>query len=81
VAFVHPGDTFVALAALVTFYPVFRGTLDLIVALSAGGVMPGPVAAGDHRARRGAARVLGRRFAESTRAGIRRIATGEAAVR
>lgn len=37
----HPGDTFVALAALVTFYPVFRGTLDLIVALSAGGVMPG----------------------------------------
>jgi uncharacterized membrane protein HdeD (DUF308 family) len=34
VSFIHPGDTFVALAALVSFYLVFRGSFDLITAFS-----------------------------------------------
>jgi uncharacterized membrane protein HdeD (DUF308 family) len=41
VAFTHPGNTFLALAALFSFYLIFRGTLDLITALSADGAMPG----------------------------------------
>lgn len=35
VAFVHPGDTFVALAAVFSFLLVFAGTSDLIFAISA----------------------------------------------
>jgi uncharacterized membrane protein HdeD (DUF308 family) len=34
VSFIHPGDTFVALAALVSFYLVFRGSFDLIMAFT-----------------------------------------------
>jgi uncharacterized membrane protein HdeD (DUF308 family) len=41
VAFVNPGDTFVALAALVSFYLVFRGSFDLIMAFSLGHEIPG----------------------------------------
>lgn len=41
VSFVHPGNTFEALAALVSFYLVIRGTLDLVVAFSAGTAIPG----------------------------------------
>jgi len=41
VSFVHPGDTFVALAALVSFFLVFRGTFDLIMAFSLSRDMPG----------------------------------------
>jgi uncharacterized membrane protein HdeD (DUF308 family) len=40
-SFVHPGDTFVALAALVSFYLVFRGSFDLIMAFSSSRHMPG----------------------------------------
>jgi uncharacterized membrane protein HdeD (DUF308 family) len=35
VAFIHPGDTFVALAAVVSFFLVFAGTFDIIAAISA----------------------------------------------
>jgi uncharacterized membrane protein HdeD (DUF308 family) len=35
VAFIHPGDTFVALAAVISFFLVFAGTWDVIVAISA----------------------------------------------
>jgi uncharacterized membrane protein HdeD (DUF308 family) len=41
VSFAHPGDTFVALAALVSFFLVFRGSFDLIMALSLSRDMPG----------------------------------------
>jgi len=41
VSFIHPGDTFVALAALVSFYLVFRGTFDLIQAFSVSRNLPG----------------------------------------
>jgi uncharacterized membrane protein HdeD (DUF308 family) len=41
VSFVHPGDTFVALAALVSFYLVFRGTFDLVQAFSLSRELPG----------------------------------------
>jgi uncharacterized membrane protein HdeD (DUF308 family) len=41
VSFVHPGDTFVALAALVSFYLVFRGSFDLVLAFSLSHEMPG----------------------------------------
>lgn len=41
VSFIHPGDTFVALAALVSFYLVFRGTFDLIQAFSVSHDLPG----------------------------------------
>ena len=34
VAFVHPGDTFVALAAVVSFFLIFAGTWDVIVSIS-----------------------------------------------
>ncbi len=34
VAFVHPGDTFVSLAAVVSFYLIFRGTFDIVTAMS-----------------------------------------------
>jgi uncharacterized membrane protein HdeD (DUF308 family) len=34
VSFIHPGQTFVALAALVSFYLIFRGSFDLILAFS-----------------------------------------------
>jgi uncharacterized membrane protein HdeD (DUF308 family) len=35
VAFIHPGDTFVALAAVFSFFLLFAGTFDLIQAISA----------------------------------------------
>ena len=41
VSFAHPGDTFVALAALVSFYLVFRGSFDMIMAFSLSRYLPG----------------------------------------
>jgi len=41
VSFIHPGDTFVALAALVSFYLVLRGSFDLVMAFSLSREMPG----------------------------------------
>jgi uncharacterized membrane protein HdeD (DUF308 family) len=41
VSFVHPGDTFVALAAVISFYLIFRGTFDLIMGFSFSQDMPG----------------------------------------
>ena len=35
VAFVHPGNTFVALAAVMSFFLIFAGTFDIIVSISA----------------------------------------------
>jgi uncharacterized membrane protein HdeD (DUF308 family) len=35
VAFIHPGNTFAALAAVFSFFLVFAGTFDIIVAISA----------------------------------------------
>ena len=35
VAFIHPGDTFVALAAIFSFFLVVAGTFDIIMAISA----------------------------------------------
>jgi uncharacterized membrane protein HdeD (DUF308 family) len=35
VAFIHPGDTFVALAAVFSFFLVVAGTFDIIMAISA----------------------------------------------
>jgi uncharacterized membrane protein HdeD (DUF308 family) len=35
VSFIHPGDTFVALAAVISFFLVFAGTFDIITAISA----------------------------------------------
>src|SRR5262245_60955113 len=35
VAFVHPGDTFRALAAVFSFFLIFAGTFDIIIAISA----------------------------------------------
>jgi uncharacterized membrane protein HdeD (DUF308 family) len=34
VAFVHPGDTFVALAAVMSFFLIFAGTFDIIMSIS-----------------------------------------------
>jgi uncharacterized membrane protein HdeD (DUF308 family) len=34
VAFIHPGNTFAALAAVFSFFLVFAGTLDIIVSIS-----------------------------------------------
>jgi uncharacterized membrane protein HdeD (DUF308 family) len=34
VAFIHPGDTFLALAAIFSFFLIFAGTFDLIQAIS-----------------------------------------------
>jgi uncharacterized membrane protein HdeD (DUF308 family) len=34
VSFIHPGDTFVALAAVVSFFLVLVGTFDIIIAIS-----------------------------------------------
>jgi uncharacterized membrane protein HdeD (DUF308 family) len=41
ISFFHPGDTFVALAALVSFYLVFRGSFDLVQAFSLSRYLPG----------------------------------------
>jgi uncharacterized membrane protein HdeD (DUF308 family) len=41
VSFIHPGDTFLALAALVSFYLVFRGSFDMIMAFSLSRYLPG----------------------------------------
>jgi uncharacterized membrane protein HdeD (DUF308 family) len=35
VAFIHPGDTFAALAAVFSFFLIFAGSFDIIVAVSA----------------------------------------------
>ena len=35
ISFIHPGDTFVALAAVISFFLVFAGTFDIISAISA----------------------------------------------
>jgi uncharacterized membrane protein HdeD (DUF308 family) len=34
VAFIHPGDTFVALAAVFSFFLIFSGTFDIVQAIS-----------------------------------------------
>ena len=34
VAFIHPGDTFAALAAVFSFFLIFAGTLDIIISIS-----------------------------------------------
>jgi uncharacterized membrane protein HdeD (DUF308 family) len=34
IAFIHPGNTFAALAAVLSFYFIFKGTFDVAVALS-----------------------------------------------
>jgi uncharacterized membrane protein HdeD (DUF308 family) len=34
IAFIHPGDTFRALAAVISFYFILKGTFDLVVALA-----------------------------------------------
>jgi uncharacterized membrane protein HdeD (DUF308 family) len=34
VSFIHPGDTFLALAAVMSFFLVFAGTFDIIVSIS-----------------------------------------------
>jgi len=34
IAFIHPGDTFVALAAVFSFFLIFAGSFDIIVAIS-----------------------------------------------
>jgi uncharacterized membrane protein HdeD (DUF308 family) len=34
IAFIHPGNTFAALAAVLSFYFIFKGTVDIAVALS-----------------------------------------------
>lgn len=41
VAFINPGNTFVALAAVVSFYLVFRGSFDVVVALSSAATTTG----------------------------------------
>jgi uncharacterized membrane protein HdeD (DUF308 family) len=35
ISFIHPGDTFLALAAVISFFLVFAGTSDIITAISA----------------------------------------------
>jgi uncharacterized membrane protein HdeD (DUF308 family) len=35
VSFIHPGDTFLALAAVMSFFLIFAGTFDIISAISA----------------------------------------------
>jgi uncharacterized membrane protein HdeD (DUF308 family) len=35
VAFIHPGNTFVALSAVFSFFLIFAGTFDIIVSISA----------------------------------------------
>jgi uncharacterized membrane protein HdeD (DUF308 family) len=35
ISFIHPGDTFVALAAVISFFLVFAGTFDIILSISA----------------------------------------------
>jgi uncharacterized membrane protein HdeD (DUF308 family) len=35
VAFVHPGNTFAALAAVFSFFLIFAGTFDIVIAISA----------------------------------------------
>ena len=35
VSFIHPGDTFVALAAVISFFLVLAGTFDIIISISA----------------------------------------------
>jgi uncharacterized membrane protein HdeD (DUF308 family) len=34
ISFIHPGDTFVALAAVISFFLIFAGTFDVITAIS-----------------------------------------------
>jgi uncharacterized membrane protein HdeD (DUF308 family) len=34
IAFIHPGDTFLALAAVMSFFLIFAGTFDIITAIS-----------------------------------------------
>ena len=34
ISFIHPGDTFVALAAVISFFLIFAGTFDIITAIS-----------------------------------------------
>ena len=34
IAFIHPGDTFVALAAVMSFFLIFAGTFDIIISIS-----------------------------------------------
>jgi uncharacterized membrane protein HdeD (DUF308 family) len=35
ISFIHPGDTFVALAAVMSFFLIFAGTFDIIMSISA----------------------------------------------
>ena len=40
VAFVHPGNTFAALAAVISFYFIFKGIFDVVLALAGWGLAP-----------------------------------------
>ena len=40
VAFVHPGNTFKALAAVISFYFIFKGIFDVVLALAGWGAAP-----------------------------------------
>jgi uncharacterized membrane protein HdeD (DUF308 family) len=35
ISFIHPGDTFVALAAVISFFLIFAGTFDIVMSISA----------------------------------------------
>ena len=59
VAFVHPGNTFAALAAVMSFYFILKGMFDVILGIVVAGVA---LAADRGRACRDGARLLGRRL-------------------
>ena len=62
VAFVHPGRTFAALAAIFSFFLIFAGTFDIIMSIAARHQDRGLVAATHRRDHRGVHRLLGRRL-------------------
>ena len=69
VSFMNPGATFVSLAAVISFYFIFRGCFDIVMAF-AGSAVSGVVGAVDQRTHRAGIGVLGRRVMERLRGGL-----------
>jgi uncharacterized membrane protein HdeD (DUF308 family) len=72
-AFFQPGGTFVALAAVVSFYLIFRGISDIAIGFSLSGAASGFVGLCADRISRATARFLGRRLVGTQREPARRV--------
>ena len=77
VAFVHPGDTFAALAAVMSFFLIFKGFFDIVVSIATKDEIHVWWVQLDRRDRGGADRLLGGRLLGPQRDPAHRLGRGD----